>query len=273
MKKILFIILILLLTFGIGFGVVISIKDIHDEGIFVEFSSIGYAWQSSEISTQPLLDIVGAFNLKYRFYLGKFSVFNFENFLVDPLFVGKVYMQQNITPNDQIYLFLSKNYNFTNFFVGKFSFKTYFEVMTPGVFNNTSFSLGIIPRVLIGTGMYFAENIEWFVSIEGGMVYDIITSEIVDENWKQYINELRTNSLYSTVKVGLNWYYDNYSGIEIGYRFLIYGKNSYLRFIQGVSITDIIYNLVNLAYVSNEDEKINIPFITTDYYLSFSTKF
>lgn len=66
-----------------------SIKKKHGEGLFIEFTSVGYSFNNSEFLTQPLLDIVGIFNLNYRFYSGEFSIFSSQNYFIDPFFCFK----------------------------------------------------------------------------------------------------------------------------------------------------------------------------------------
>lgn len=105
------------------------------------------------------------------------------------------------------------------------------------------------------------------------MIFNIISSSNNNSDWDTYIQQLRQETLYSTLRVGLTWYYDKYSGIEIGYRLFLIGKDSLLKFIQGFTTTDWIYNLISLRIYSENGADIFIPFITTDYYISFSTKF
>ncbi|HRD21178.1 MAG TPA: hypothetical protein PK584_08965, partial [Fervidobacterium sp.] len=62
--------------------------------------------------------------------------------------------------------------------------------------------------------------------------------------------------------------------IEIGYRYFLMNRDSPLTYLQGFSYTDYVFNYFKLINDSlTTDEKINIPFITTDYYITFSVKF
>ncbi|WP_231450407.1 MULTISPECIES: hypothetical protein [unclassified Thermosipho (in: thermotogales)] len=270
MKKM--IIIFTFIFFVVAFGEVSAIRNKHKKGFFVEFSSIGYALEDSELSSQPLLDILGAFNFNYRHYLGENTVLNFTTYFIDPLFIGKVYMQEEVNSNEQVYFSYSENYIFSNFFFKDFSFKTYFNIVLPGLITNQGYVFALVPKGFVGIGRYIMDNTEIFGTVECGTIFNIFTSN-PDEEMDEYVRRLRDDSFYSTLKLGLNWYYDNYSGIEIGYRFLLYGKSGYLSFLQGVSFTDWVYNIVSLYYQSNNQETIMIPFITTDYYLTFSTKF
>ncbi|MGB9614302.1 MAG: hypothetical protein ACPL3B_02220, partial [Fervidobacterium sp.] len=93
-----------------------------------------------------------------------------------------------------------------------------------------------------------------------------------NEEWNNLIVELGQKTFYISVKRGVTWYYDNYSGLEVVYRIFLHGYDSPLRYIRGFTLTDWAYNYVSVINEYSE-RKINIPFITTDYYLSFSTKF
>jgi len=69
MKKILAVLLTLLLLSAV-FGSttdmrISSIRPQHNNGLFVEFSSVGYSFANEEITSQPLLDILGDIQLRF----------------------------------------------------------------------------------------------------------------------------------------------------------------------------------------------------------------
>jgi hypothetical protein len=271
-KKIIVFLLFVLIINTFSFEIS-SIRKKHEEGFFVEFTSLGYAFKNSEISTQPLLDILGVFNLNYRNYLNDNSVISSQNYFIDPLFVSKVYMGEDLD-STSTYILASRNYYFSNYYFDRFSVKPYFEITFPGITDLTDYAFGIVPRAFINVGYFIRDNLEFFGALEGGVIFNIFTtSNATGNEWDTFIQELRQESVYSTFKIGLSWYYDKYSGIEIGYRLFLWGRNSPLRFIQGFTTTDWIYNIINLLVFSENGTDIFIPFITTDYYISFSTKF
>ncbi|MBB6063055.1 hypothetical protein HNP65_001518 [Thermosipho japonicus] len=274
MKKrivIFFLIIIVIQAFSLPF---LNIRPKHEEGPFVEFTSLGYAFKNSEILTQPLLDILGIFNLNYRYYVNNNGVFSTQNYFIDPFFVSRVYMNEPIegTPT---YIFATRNYYFSNYYLlDRISIKSYFEMIFPGITDFSDCVFAIVPRGFINVGYFVLDKIEIFSSLEGGVILNLITSSRTkDINWDNFIQELRQESIYSTFKFGVSWYYDNYSGIEVGYRLFLWGKESPLRFIQGFTITDWIYNYISYTLYTENSQEIFIPFITTDYYISFSTKF
>ena len=117
------------------------------------------------------------------------------------------------------------------------------------------------------------KNIELFARVEGGMLIDVLSTS-TDTSLQDAINQARQETAYAVTNVGLTWYYDNYSGIEIGYRYFLMNRDSPLTYFQGFSYTDYVFNYFKLINDSlTTDEKINIPFITTDYYITFSVKF
>ncbi|WP_241230009.1 hypothetical protein [Thermosipho globiformans] len=271
-KKVIIIFLIILIfqAFSVQFS---YIRPKHEEGPFVEFTSLGYAFKNSEILTQPLLDILGIFNLNYRYYVNNNAIFSSQNYFIDPLFVSRVYMRESIE-STPIFIFATRNYYFSNYIFDRSSIKSYFEIIFPGITDFSDYVFAIVPRGFINLGYFILDKIEIFGSLESGVVLNLITSsETKNSEWDNFIKELRQESIYSTFKFGFSWYYDNYSGIEVGYRLFLWGKDSPLRFIQGFTATDWIYNLLSYTLYTENGPEIFIPFITTDYYISFSTKF
>jgi len=68
-----------------------SIRPQHNNGFFVEFFSLGYSFANEEITSQPLLDILGMFNLGFRYYITNNTLITAEGYLIDPQFVPTVY--------------------------------------------------------------------------------------------------------------------------------------------------------------------------------------
>ncbi len=256
---------------------VLSIVPQHKEGFFVEFTAIGFSFGNTEISTQPLLDVLGLFNLRLRNYLSPTFVLSTETYLFDPFFISKAYAGEPYNESIQMYVVFNRSYLHNNLLLGPIIIKPYGELLTVliGNYNFSEYAGSTIARGFLSGGILFTRNVEIFATVESGVALNVWTSQQVSqEEWNTFIQELREKTLYTSVRAGLTWYYDNYSGLEIGYRMFIYGKDSPLRLIQGFTLTDYIYNVYSaIQYSGEEGQVINIPFITTDYYLSFSTKF
>ncbi|WP_232617949.1 MULTISPECIES: hypothetical protein [Thermosipho] len=195
---------------------------------------------------------MGIFNLNYRYYVKNNAIFSSQNYFIDPLFVSRLYMKESIesTPT---YIFATRNYYFSNYNLDRVSIKSYFEMFFPGIADFSDYVFDIVPRGFVNVGYFILDKIEFFGLLEGGVVLNlIISSGTKDSDWDNFIKELRQESIYSTFKFGFSWYYDNYSGIELGYRSFLLGKNSPLRFIQGFTTTDWIYNFVSYTlYTEN----------------------
>ncbi|ANE42273.1 hypothetical protein JM64_05110 [Fervidobacterium ngatamarikiense] len=131
----------------------------------------------------------------------------------------------------------------------------------------------LVARGFLSNGILLSKDFEVFGLLEGGMLINVWQSQAPPEDWQSVLEEARRQSQYVMARFGGIWYYDRYSGIEIGYRITLHGHESPLRLIQGYTFTDWIYNYFNAVFYANPDQRISIPFITTDYYLSFSTKF
>ncbi|MFN4201051.1 hypothetical protein MNL76_01090 [Fervidobacterium riparium] len=281
MKKIFVITLMIVLT-TLSFtststseNFVLSIVPQHPQGLFVEFTSIGFSFGNSEISTQPLFDVIGAFNLKLRYYPTNWIVINNETYLWDPFFINKAYLGESIDPNYQMYILLNMTHLHSNFFISPVVVRPFVQTGLVSVFNpGSEYVTVLVGRGFLSAGILATENIEIFSTIEGGMLINVWQSANTPDDWESIVNEARQKSLYATARAGFIWYYDRYSGLELGYRLILHGADSPLRFIQGYSFTDYIYNYFSALYYANPDDpRISIPFITTDYYLSFTTKF
>ncbi|WP_448375594.1 hypothetical protein [Fervidobacterium sp.] len=252
---------------------VLSIVPPHKEGFFVEFTSIGYSFGNSEISTQPLFDLIGAFNIKYRYYPTDSTVFNSDTFLWDPFFINKAYLGETVDPNYQVYVLLNMSHIHNNTVLGPIIIRPYIQSLSVTVFNQSEYVSVLVGRGFVSGGILLSNDIELFGMLEGGMLLNVWQSQTPPDDWQSILEEARRQSQYLTARVGGIWYYDRYSGIEIGYRLTLHGQNSPLRLVQGYSFTDWLYNYFNAIFYANPDQRISIPFITTDYYLSFSTKF
>lgn len=249
-----------------------SIVKRHNDGFFVEFTSIGFSLGNMEVSTQPIFDILGAFNLNLRYYFSPSSVLSLQTFLYDPLFIGKAYGGQSFGQDVQFYVLLNRSYYHNNVYLPPIVFRSHAEFLSIilGNYNFSEYAGSTVGRGFLSVGYPIGKSLELFGMLESGVALNVWTSENVsNDEWNNFVNELREKTFYSTIRVGVSWYYDNYSGLEIGYRFILSGKDSPLRYIQGFTIADIIYNIFQFQ----EDQTLSIPFITTDYYLSFSTKF
>ena len=254
---------------------VLSIVPPHKEGFFVEFTSVGYSFGKYEISTQPLFDIIGAFNLKYRYYLTDTTIFNSDTFLWDPFFINKAYLGEVIDPSYQTYILMNMSHIHNNTVIGPIIVRPYLQSLFVSVLlpNNSEYVSVLVGRGFLSGGILLNKDVEIFSILEGGALINVWQSQTPPDDWQSIVEQARRESLYLIARFGGIWYYDRYSGIEIGYRLTLHGQNSPLRFVQGYSFTDWLYNYFNVVFYANPDQRISIPFITTDYYLSFSTKF
>ncbi|MGC8902301.1 MAG: hypothetical protein ACP5KD_02975 [Fervidobacterium sp.] len=202
-------------------------------------------------------------------------VTNLETYLFDPLFVSKTYLGETYPATNQIYVVFNRSYLHGNVIVSPLIFKPYGEFLTvlAGNHNFSEYAGAAISRAFLSAGLLLSKNIEFFGTIESGLIWMVWTSQSLNnEEWNNLIVELRQKTFYISVRRGVTWYYDNYSGLEVGYRIFLHGYDTPLRYIRGFTLTDWAYNYVSVINEYSE-RKINIPFITTDYYLSFSTKF
>ena len=270
----------LIIAFSVSLAVqngdfVVSIVPPHKEGLFVEFTSIGYSFGNWEISTQPLFDIVGAFNLKIRYFPAESTVFSLETFLWDPFFINKAYLGETVDPSFQTYILLNMAHIHNNTILGPIIVRPYLQSALATIFlpGQSEYVSVLVARGFLSSGILLSKDFEVFVLLEGGMLINVWQSQTPPEDWQSVLEETRRQSQYVMARFGGIWYYDRYSGIEIGYRITLHGHESPLRLIQGYTFTDWIYNYFNAVFYANPDQRISIPFITTDYYLSFSTKF
>jgi len=285
MKKTLFV--IFLLIGMLAFSVKSDIVPQHERGFFVNFENIGYSFSNVEMSTAPLLDIIGVYNLGFRYYLNENMILDLNGGVIDP-FVLPSYFGEKRPEDGYIYIYYFNGYNHNNFNLGNFSLKTHIQPSLYGVkmhvddVDNDSFDLGLNASLIRGfsqLGYYLTDNFELFVGIEGGYLFSInVNPDPDDADFDEFVRRAKEESLYSLGRGGVRFYSGDVFGVELGYRItLIDGA---LKFLQGYNATDYIYNTFSLTSIysgilEEEDpfENINIPFITTDYYLSFTVKF
>lgn len=259
-----------LIACGAFGGTVSSILPPHEPGFFVEFTAIGWSSGSFEISTQPLFDIVGAFNVKFRLYPHERAVVHSESYVIDVFFMPRTYGGVSIT--ETLVAFLTRNYFHTNIVLGKLVLRPHIEFIGTGVFQSQGgglqFNLPLFAKAFVNVGYMLNDNVELFGTVEG----TTFLLELTNSSTSGIINPGET---FVGLRVGTIWYYDRYSGVEVGFRIPLVGANSPVRFVQGYNLTDLIYNLTTFNSGSEYSPfgQLNIPFITTDYYLSFTTKF
>ncbi|NUV00078.1 hypothetical protein XO12_08240 [Marinitoga sp. 1154] len=284
MKKI--IIGIIVIMSIVSFAIKSDIVPQHDKGLFVNFESIGYSVSNLEISTAPLLDILGVYNLGLRYYLTDLMVLNINGGIIDP-FVFPSYFGQPRPDNGYLYIYYLNGYNHNNFNFGKFSLKTHAQASMYGITMkfedpDLQFNLGlnsIIAKGFSQLGYYITDSLEIFGGIEGGYLLAVnVNPDPNDPDFDAFIKKAKEDSLYSISRAGIRFYSGDVFGLELGYRLtLIQGA---LQFLQGYNPTDYLYNSVSMVSIytqilDQEDplKDINIPFITTDYYLSFTVRF
>jgi len=276
MKKLLAVLLALLLLSTV-FAVesdtrISSIRPQHDNGFFIEFSSVGYSFANQEITSQPLLDVLGVFNLGFRYYITKDSLLNTEGYFIDPQFVPTVYAgEERYDP--AYFILLGRAYLHGDYQISNFSIKPHVEVLGGGALMDQYYAVGTLGKAVLTGSFAITKNVEFFTRVESGMLGNILSSS-TDTSIQESIDEVRQETVYLVTNVGLTWYYDTYSGIEIGYRYFLLNRDSPLTYFQGFSYTDYVFNYFKLINDSlSTDQRINIPFITTDYYITFSIKF
>ncbi|MBM7559029.1 hypothetical protein [Marinitoga litoralis] len=280
MKKIIIILLVIISV--IGFSVKSDIVPQHNEGFFVNFESIGFSFSNMEISTAPLLDILGVYNLGLRYYLYENMIFSLNGGVIDP-FVLPSYFGEPRPTDGYLYLYYLNTYNHNNFNFGNFSLKTHIQPSIYGFLIDFGYDpIGLNAVTIRGfsqLGYYLTDNLELFGGIEGGYLITInVNPDPNDPDFNAFVARAREESLYSLGRSGIRFYSGDVFGVELGYRITII--DGILKFLQGYNATDYIYNSFSLTsiYSSILDEEdplknINIPFITTDYYLSFTVKF
>lgn len=227
------------------------------------------------MSTQPILDLLGVFNLRLRVLLKNLSVLNAEGYVYDPSFVPRVY--GGLPSDERIFVLLGRGYWHTNVPFGWMVMRTHFELLSIGVYtniqNNLDYAVPLFTRGFVGFGIPLSGKFELFGNAEWGALLDVLTNNVQDEDWNETIQQAREKSMYAALRGGITWYYDNHSGLELGYRLILTGNESPVRFMQGYTFTDWVYNVYNFFVASSGSQSWAIPFITTNYYLSFSTKF
>jgi hypothetical protein len=258
----------------------------HEEGLFLAFEKIGYSFGDLEISTNPIFDILGNFNMQLRYYINELNVVNTNFYFCDP-FLFPSYFNLETPDNFYLYLYSINSYYHTNININRISLKPHLEINNLGGFggalpkdpDNNIHVNGIFVKASGQLGYYIAENLEPFVSIEAGQLLHLyIKPEFLDEeeDLKTLTDKLKEESFFVMIKGGIKWYYNDF-GFEVGYRHnLIKGM---LRFLQGSNFFDYVYNFfsfiefINSEDIYGENFNVKIPFLTTDYYFSFSTRF
>ena len=275
-------ILILILFFMVAItasGLTFDIHSPHPEGLFVDLTSVGYSMGRLEISSQPILDILGFYNGNIRYFLCRSSVIQIGGSYYDP-FVLPSYFGQSKPQDTNIGIWNVGTYWHNDLNIGRLSLKTHVEADNTGYGFSSSyesfFANATWGKTFGQLGYYTTKNTELFTGIETGKVLDISANPTPEATeYSQYIKDLKDESFYVMSKVGFRWFYNNYSAVEIGYRYPII-KGS-LQFVQGNTFTDAFYNCMSImqyfAEQSGDTFDVNIPFITTDYYLSFSAIF
>ncbi|GAB6190018.1 hypothetical protein JCM30566_17600 [Marinitoga arctica] len=284
MKKIIIFLIVLIST--MIFAVKSDISPQHEQGFFVNFESVGYSFSSVEISSAPLLDILGIYNVGLRYYISEDMLFNINARIIDP-FVVPSYFGEPRPEDGYIYIYYLDAYNHNNFNFGNFSLKTHIQPYILGLSmsvdnDEEKFNLGLNAITIRGfsqLGYYMTDNLEFFGGLEAGYLLSInVNPDPNDPEFNDFVKKSKEESLYSIARGGIRYYSGDIFGVELGYRFTLI--DSPLKFIQGYNTADYIYNSFRMTSIfsdiSNEDDpfqNINIPFITTDYYLSFTVKF
>lgn len=210
-----FVVLCLMLIFTIAttslgsLSFVPSIVPPHHAGFFVEFTALGYSSGFFEVSTQPILDLLGAFNLRFRMFLTTLLVFNIEGYVYDPLFVPKVY--GGLPNEEQILVLLGRGYWHTNVPFGWMVLRTHLELFSLGAYisvqNDSGYAIPFFTRGFVSFGIPLSGNFELFGNIEGGVLVDVLTSNVRDEEWNEMIQEAREKSTYVALRGGLTSYF------------------------------------------------------------------
>lgn len=155
--------------------------------------------------------------------------------------------------------------------------RTHFELLSIGVYasiqNNSGYAVPFFARGFVGIGIPLLNKFEFFGNVEGGALLSVLNNNVQDDDWNETIRQAREKSIYAALRGGITWYYDNYCGLELGYGLILVGNESPVRFMQGYTFTDWVYNIYNFFVASSGSQSWTIPFITTNCYLSFSTKF
>lgn len=279
MKKILFLIMIMISV--IGLAVKSDIVPPNPDGLFVNFERVGYSLGNAEISSAPLFDILGAFNIGFRYYINKNSVFNISGYFIDPSILPSYFSDEK--ENSELYFYSLSAYNHANFNIGKISFKSHAQGSFLGIKSNqddNNFNIsGLSLRGIGQAGYYVTDDFEIFGAAETGYLASIFVNPYPDDqDIDAFIKEAKEKSIYSSIRGGLRFFSGDIFGMEIGTRYTL--LDSPLRLFQGYNTTDYIYNFFNLVSMisklgNDEDpfKNVNIPFITTDYYLSFTVRF
>ncbi|QTA38072.1 hypothetical protein JYK00_00540 [Thermosipho ferrireducens] len=277
MKRVILSIIFVVLTVMV-YGIKTDIIPPHPEGFFIQINSLGYSFGEAEISTIPLGWPLGLYNATFRLFMGNTNVINLYGIVFDP---GLMSTYAGEPRYGWLLPFNIGGYLHTNMNLGRLSLKLHGEVndtgiyVAPELFSANYFVIhGIWLKGFGSVGFYVRDNVEVFGGAESGILFNIyVQPESTSTDFQTYIDQLRNESLYSMGRVGLRWYYDNYSAVEIGYRYKF--KESPLMYLQGFTPTDWIYNLFGFLNWTSEGAAtdIKIPFITTDYYLTFSARF
>ncbi len=274
-KKLIVTSLLSILLLTIAFSFVGDIFPQNNPGLFIQLTNIGYSWENSEIKTMPIPDLLGIYNLAYRNYVGKNIVTQIGISYYD---MNKLlFLNEEETDNMKFAFWSIDLYNHSNFFIGNFSLKPQVNVSAIG-FNEHSTSSATNFNVYsfyakggLQGGYYLANDKEVFLYFESGKVFSVDTNpKIIDSEYEEIVNKIKSDSLYILTKIGIKWYYSPYSIFEIGYRFSIIKS---IFPLQGYGLSDIFYGYNTYLVNYTEGNEAEIPWVTTNYYLNFSTAF
>ncbi len=278
MRKTLLTIILLLALVGFSQNFVSSLRLPHPPGFFVEFTSIGFSTGDVEISTNPIMDILGFFNATFRLYLDKDTVLASENYFVDIQFIDVAYA--GLTRYDDLpFIVANRSYLHADIPMIFFTLRPHAEFLAAGpvwLLGEVAGNYMVVSAVkgFIELSLPLGKQFDIFGRIESGVLLDVFAYPAIPQENREIIDRTREESLYTVTKIGGTYYYDNYSGIELGYKIFLMGKDSPLTLIQGSNLIDWLSNYLNLVYYFDENANpLRIPFITTEYYLNFSVKF
>jgi hypothetical protein len=270
--------LLLILVISLSFAYKGDIFPNNNKGFFIQLANIGYSWGNSEIKMAPLNTLLSDYNISYRVFLNKNSVTQLS---LDYYDINKILGYLGLggdLGNIKIGVSSAALYNHSIFYFNNFSIKSQISIGILGInINSTTSSTkvgvyGVYTKDSLQLGYYIDNDKEVFTSLEGGKVLSILVQEDSGSNsYQDDINSIKNNSFYAIAKAGIKWYYTPYSIFEIGYRVPI--AKSLLASLQGYGLLDYVYNSTALINTSSEESNVNIPFITTNYYINFSMAF
>ncbi len=271
---------VLVLIVSVIFALPTDILPPHPPGFFLGLGAIGFSAGWFEISTNPIADILGFYNMGGRFYLSDLTVVTLNANVFDPqllyVYAGNPY------PSQGVYIWYASGYIHNDTFFGNLVFKSHGEFADAGVYGKSDEVSGYVHapfmRLAEQVGFFPMDFLELFGGVEMGMAVGIYTGGDLAESSEnidieKFNEELREKTLYSIARMGFRWYYGDFV-LELGYRWKLI--ESPLDFVQGFTFGDQVYNYYTLwkrLAKNGEEIEWNIPFITTPYYLTISAKF